>query len=273
MKKHRNFIFTITAGHTGTTWLASLLGANLPNSAVYHELLGYDRFGVDTPDLSHMTVFNSRGNVDYVQAFWRQKADRILEQPLSWYGETSHLLAKCGLLENIELFSRHGNVHIICLERDLYSIVRSMHLRHDMSNKGDQWLWHLDPDYPRKLLSPSFFLPHGLDGVRLWYACEMLTRAAYYRQLLQGEKNVYLHRLKIEDMADAKSCHRFFESIGAPVPPEEFVYPNKSNASRADQLDDIAPISKLIATMAFDPEAIATQYIGRGYTLGVDLTK
>jgi len=43
---NKKFIFTITAGRTGTTFLANLFVNNIPNSEVHHEILGYDKFGV-----------------------------------------------------------------------------------------------------------------------------------------------------------------------------------------------------------------------------------
>ncbi|HET9764809.1 MAG TPA: hypothetical protein VFR50_14905 [Casimicrobiaceae bacterium] len=65
----KQFVFTLTTGRSGTQYLAELLRQNLPDAECYHEICGWDRFGVDTPDLSHMTLFNSQGNVESVQAF------------------------------------------------------------------------------------------------------------------------------------------------------------------------------------------------------------
>ena len=148
-----------------------------------------------------------------------------------------------------------------------------MHRRFDMLNKGDQWLWHLDPDYPRKLLSPAFFLPHGVDGLRLWYVCEMLTRAAYYRRLLHGKLGIYFHRLRLESLTDAESIQRFLGSIGVKIPIQKVVCPLKSNLSKGDNFRELEPISRLIESMTFEPEFIAAQYINNGYRLGVDLSQ
>ena len=77
MKSNRKrFVFTLTPGRTGTAYLAQLLRANLPHAEVHHEILGYDAFGVDSPDLSHLMQFNSRGNTPHVQAFWRRKRSK-----------------------------------------------------------------------------------------------------------------------------------------------------------------------------------------------------
>ncbi len=269
MSADRNFIFTVTPGHTGTTWLSEFLGENLPASQVFHELLGYDRFGVDTPDISHLTLFNSQGNIPRVEAFWQQKSTRILAQDCVWYGETSHLLAKCGLLENIHQFTRAGTVHVICLERDLLALVRSMRRRGDMLNKGDQWLWHLDPDYPRKLVSAEFFRPYGHDGLRLWYACEMRARAAYYRQMLAAVQGLRFISTSLEALVTAAGQSLLLQQLGVGAGREQVVVPGRSNASMADAGVDDEPIAKVIREMHFDPEEIAARYLAAGYRLGV----
>jgi hypothetical protein len=268
----RIFLFTITPGHSGTTWLTDLLAANLPDSTVYHEILGYDRFGVDTPDLSHMTLFNSQGNVAPVRAFWQRKAERILSGSGRWYAETSHLLAKCGLLENIDLFTRHGRVFIVCLDRDLLALVRSMRRRHDMVNKGNQWLWHLDPDYPRKLVADEFFQPHGIDGLRLWYGCEMRARAAYYRLLLGETPGLSFVQVSLESLGSEAGLMALFDFLEVEYQrPRTLSIPSPRNASGHTHDGADEPIARVIEGMHFDPVQIASSYIDSGYRLGVDL--
>jgi hypothetical protein len=272
LTRTRKFLFTITPGHTGTTWLAQVLSAHLPDSRVFHEILGYDRFGVDTPDLSHMTLFNSQGNVAKVRDFWRQKAARIIAEPSTWYGETSHLLAKCGLLENIELFTDVGEVYVLCLERELADLVKSMRQRHDMINKGNQWLWHLDPDYPRKLVARGFFEPHGVDGTRLWYACEMRARAAYYRQLLEQHPRVHFISRSIEALVDPGALQALLQGLGVDLPAGKIAVPARSNVSRREQSASGGQIDAVIRDMTFDPEQIAANYLAKGYRLGAEQT-
>src|ERR1700745_4297658 len=93
----QQFVFTMTTGRSGTRYLADLLAQNLPDAECRHEFSGWGHFGVDTPDLSHMTLFNSEGNVEKVQAFWRAKLRRIAATPKPFYVETSHVLMKAGL--------------------------------------------------------------------------------------------------------------------------------------------------------------------------------
>lgn len=72
MADGKTFFFTITAGRTGTAYLAEQLTANVVCAEVHHDILGYDTFGVDAPDVSYLTLFNSQGNTDKVRAFWEQ---------------------------------------------------------------------------------------------------------------------------------------------------------------------------------------------------------
>ena len=111
----RKFIYTMTQGRTGTHFLTSLLAKNIAGATVHHEILGWDKFGVDTPDVSHMTLFNSKGNVRKVKTFWKQKLKRTIETETQWYAETSHLLMKAGLVENMPPLLEHGEVHFICI--------------------------------------------------------------------------------------------------------------------------------------------------------------
>lgn len=272
-QSQRKFLFTITPGHTGTTWLAELCKLNLPNASVYHEILGYDRFGVDTPDVSHMTLFNSVGNVAHVRSFWQRKAERVLAHSSEWYVETSHLLSKCGLMENIGHFSRHGTVYILCLDRELSPLVASMRRRGDMINKGDQWLWHLDPDYPRKLVAPDYFAPFGVDGWRLWYACEMRCRAAYYRRLMEKNDGIVFIRSGIETLTSASGMQAFFHEIGAPLDNEALSVPPRQNVGGVHGQEEKRqfPIDETIREMTFDADAIAARHIARGYDIGAAL--
>ena len=113
----KTFIFTVTTGRSGTGYLTRLLSENLVDAEVHHERLGYQAFGVDTPDASHFTLFNSVGNVVQVQDFWRQKLTEI-----------SHFNAKAGLIENLGGLHEHGDVHLIVLYRDpLATLRRSPH--------------------------------------------------------------------------------------------------------------------------------------------------
>ncbi len=130
-------LFTVTTGRSGTAYLAELLRANLPQAEVHHEILRYDAWGVDTPDLSDLAQFNAFGSTAKVQDFWRQKLGRIAAKPVAFYAETSHILAKAGLIENLAPLAARAQVVIILLRRDLLKTISSFQARGDFLNKGN----------------------------------------------------------------------------------------------------------------------------------------
>ena len=75
--------FSITAGRTGSAWLASFLSANLQIDEI-HEPLGINDFGEKMPDIRTMRNFNNFGS-------------------------------KCGLVENTILHDRAENTTLIVL--------------------------------------------------------------------------------------------------------------------------------------------------------------
>jgi len=258
----KKFIFTITPGHTGTTFLAKFLNENIPNSEIHHEILGYDKFGVDTPDLSHMTLFNSQGNVDKVKSFWNQKIERILTSPSSTYGEISHLLAKAGLMENISPLFEHGEVFIINLKRDIEKIILSLEKRSDFINKGNMWLWHLDPDYPGKLVDPNAYRVFGIAGIRYWYVCEMYARAEYYKQIFSDNKKIHFIDLDIDDLSNPDKTADFLSQLSNDMNINNIVNPERKNVSRgaADE-NEHSLVRKMLKTLRFNAEDIANQVI------------
>ncbi|HUN52688.1 MAG TPA: hypothetical protein VMU42_16295, partial [Candidatus Sulfotelmatobacter sp.] len=231
MARAREFLFTMTTGRSGTKYLAELLRQNLADAECEHEILGWDRFGVDAPDISHMTLFNSLGNVPKVQSFWQQKLARIAAAPAPFYAETSHLLMKSGLIENLAPLLAAGRVHLVMLERDPFDTVMSFRSRHDFDNRGNMWVWYLDPEYPKNLVQSERLVALGLDGICLWYILEIRTRAAYYARLLGGQSGIVLHRATLEDIAAPAGAARLLAALGAPKPPERITLPPAQNAN------------------------------------------
>jgi hypothetical protein len=258
----RKFIFTITPGHTGTTFLAKFLSENIPNSEIHHEILGYDKFGVDTPDLSHMTLFNSQGNVDKVKAFWDQKIERVLASSSTTYGEISHLLAKAGLIENITPLFEYGEVYIINLKRDIEKIILSLAKRSDFLNKGNMWLWHLDPDYPGKLVDPDIYRAFGVAGIRYWYVCEMYARAEYYRQISSDNSKIHFIDLDIDDLSSPEKSADLLSQLNSDINIDNIVYPEKKNVSRGetDEKERIF-VRNMLKRIRFNAEDIASNVI------------
>ncbi|HTS21506.1 MAG TPA: hypothetical protein VMN79_06790 [Casimicrobiaceae bacterium] len=227
-----DFVFTMTTGRSGTRYLAELLQQNLPDAECYHEIVGWDRFGVDTPDVSHMTLFNSQGNVEKVREFWRAKLTRIASTRHRFYVETSHVLMKAGLVENIAPLTAKGRVHFVLLERDTYATIASLRRRLDFVNKGTWWLWYLDPDYPKNLVRSAELVDSGISGLCLWYVLEIRARAAYYRKLLKGTPNVVFHTFDLEELRAPEGIARFLAALGAPRDPAQISVPGPRNTGQ-----------------------------------------
>lgn len=264
-----NLVFTLTAGRTGTNWLAAMLGANLPACEAHHEILGYDRFGIDSPDLSHLTLFNSRGVCTEVRGFWERKAARVARSQATWYVETSHVLMKAGLVEHLDRFTELGPVHLVALTRDPVDIVASLTQRGDMSNVGNQWLWYLDPEYPQNILDPTPFKAQGLVAVRLWYVMEIQARQAYYEALLVDRGGVEVHRHDLGELRGEDGAHRLLADLGCPT--ETVALPAPSNATpQRRRLGDKerAAIAGLVAAVPGDAAELGREFHAQGLRLG-----
>jgi hypothetical protein len=230
--KMKQFVFTMTTGRSGTKFLASLLRENLPDAECHHEIHGWDRFGVDTPDLSHMTLFNSQGNVAKVRAFWESKLGRIAATQHRYYVETSHLLMKGGLVENLAPLTAAGIVHLIALERDPYATILSFRNRFDFLDKANGWLWYLDPDYPRNLVPSQYLVAEGVNGLCFWYILEVRARAARYEALLAHHPRIVFHRFSLEEIRHAQGAARLLRALGASVEPSLLRLPGPENCGR-----------------------------------------
>ena len=262
MSGGRHFLFTMTAGRTGTAFLAELLRQNLPDVESHHELIGWERFGVDTPDVSHMTLFNARGNVPKVQAFWAQKLGRIRQGTASVYAESSHLLMKAGLIENLGHLKDAGTVHLVALERDPFETILSYRNRFDFMNKGMWWMWYLDPDYPRNILRAPGLIQVGLNGLCLWYILEIRSRAAFYRHALAQAPFVRLHRVDLKTLSDAAGAAGFLAELGIAATPAQVSLPPPQNRGQRRinwGAEEEERIRQLIATCDIDPEDVAAR--------------
>src|SRR6185369_16015283 len=109
------FIFTLTAGRTGTAFLAELIKWNVSNAEVHHEITEYSSFGTDTPDISHLHAYNASGNTPAIQQFWQNKLKKITSGNKEVYVETSHVLMKAGLVENIAEMMKDHEIHFVIL--------------------------------------------------------------------------------------------------------------------------------------------------------------
>ena len=251
-----DFIFTLTAGRTGSAWLAKLLGQNLEINAV-HEPLGIDQFGVEMPDIRIMRSFNTFGLDRHVRDFWSRKLGRLTAP----YAETNHTLAKCGLIEAIAQSQLADRTTIIVLRRDLARQCASYITRGDFQNVTIDWQWYLSPNYPNVMVHPDEFLKLGQVGRALWYSLEMETRQAYYLQKYQGVINFVEATLE-EATTESGATHLLselgFSGNAVTLPPKanaSILSANQTNEDLIDQLRD------LLARMEFDPKSIAASYI------------
>ncbi|MFP6743391.1 MAG: hypothetical protein VCD33_17500 [Alphaproteobacteria bacterium] len=270
----KHFVFTMTPGRSGTGYLAALLEGNggpADQVAVHHEFLGFDDFGRETPEMSHFTGFNCHGNTPAVRRFWEQKLGRIAATPGSHYVETSHLLMKAGLVENIDLLTDAGTVHFVVLRRDPAATVRSYRRRGDFVNRINMRLWCLDPDYPRNIVKADAAMASDKDGICLWYICEVMTRAAHYRQILAGNDRVVFHDAALETLADAETVNALLDGLHLPRATANLAIPGRINESPPHFRllpDEAARIDAVIKKYPFDPDALARDYIEKGGSLG-----
>lgn len=274
MTAPRRFLFTLTAGRSGTASLAKIFQVNFPTAESHHEIIGWDSFGLDSPDLSTMTLFNSQGNLPAVRDFWARKFDRVIASTAPLYVETSHVLMKAGLLENLDLLRERldgaAAIHFVDLRRDLFDNVLSFRSRFDFTNKSMWWLWYLDPHYPRNLVEFGKLADFGLNGVCLWYLFEVRARAAYYRQLFAGQPDLTFHGLDLADMQDPTALTAFLGAVsGAPLPgPCQLpAGQNRGKNKPAFPPQEVALLRRMVSEIRFDPEATAQSFIAQGRRL------
>ncbi|MBF0438469.1 MAG: tetratricopeptide repeat protein [Magnetococcales bacterium] len=262
-RRRKHLIFTMTPGRSGTAFLSDLLTANLPPFAeVHHEIIGFDAFGVETPDLSHLTQFNSLGNVPHVREFWKQKFKRILAKPAPIYAETSHILMKAGLVENLDLLAGEADVSLILLRRPMLEVVASSHSRGDFLDRSNLWMWYLDPNYPKNKINAIPFRQLGVNGIRLWYLYEIETRSVYYRLLLANRAGVKVVETHLHDLNQPELARQFFAELAQPVELVHPIIPPPSNVGKEQKpLENLADLKRFIHETPFDPVMIARKAI------------
>ncbi|MBT6204015.1 MAG: hypothetical protein HOI34_09975 [Rhodospirillaceae bacterium] len=266
----KKFIFPIKTGRSGTAYLAELFRRNLPDADVWHERTGFATFGVDTPDLSHLMLFNSVGNVDAVQAFWRQKFTRDLTGDRDVHAEASHFLAKAGLLENIDFLLAEGaEVEIVILRRDVFATLWSFYNRFDFVNNGLAWAFYLDAKSPNAIADSRPFLEHGVAGKAIWYIVEMRARGAYCRQLMGEIPGLRFHTADLRTISKQAGAKALLRSMD--LAPEGGVnVPPPRNDSKANFFGDKERDSLIRLRQRFDfnEEELAAEFIRRGWRLG-----
>ncbi len=252
-------VFTISAGRTGTAWLAAFLDRN-GFAPCIHEPLAIEDFGVNMPDIRLMRGFNTHGNHDEVQQFWRRKIEAVSTRVR--YGETNHTLAKCGLVENLAESELAGDATLIILRRDLARQALSYLVRNDFGNITIAWQWYLHPSYPRKIINPEAFLSKGQIGLALWYCYEMEARMAYYKRRY-GDR-LHMVEAKLEDITQPEGAKRLLAQLGIGGAAD---LPERTNENPTVAPDALkAKITNIVESSNFDADRLAGEAIAAGFS-------
>jgi hypothetical protein len=250
--------FVITAGRTGSAWLADFLSENLKIDAI-HEPLGIDDFGVRMPDIRTMRNFNNYGNNAFVKEFWTRKFDSI---PDGTYAETNHTLCKCGLLENLAESNRSDFTALIILKRDIVKQCVSYLVRSDFGNITLAWQWYLHPSYQKKLVNFQPFAQLGGLGMPLWYCYEMQARQEYYRQKYSDK--IEMIDVTLDGAVKEEGAKAFLKDLGVDG---NCIMPPKKNANKAKPPQQLVDqVSGIISKISFDSSKIASEAINGGFT-------
>ncbi|MDC3109106.1 hypothetical protein OA517_01975 [Alphaproteobacteria bacterium] len=252
------YYFTITAGRTGTAWLASFLSKNLKIISV-HEHLEINDLGEKMPDIRTMRNFNNFGNNDFVKSFWNRKFANI---PNEDYAETNHTLCKCGLVENIVLNNSTDNTTIILLKRNLIKQCASYVTRNDFDNILSAWSWYLHPSYKKKIVNPDPFMKFGNLAIPIWYCFEMEARQEYYRQMYSNK--IKMVEVKLEELVSENGANKFYSELGFKgncfIPPPKNINKKKQN----DKVINI--LEKIFDKINVDMQKLVSEAIKDGIT-------
>lgn len=246
-------VFTITAGRTGTGYLAQLFANNL-NCRAVHEAIGPRDFGLRTPEIGHMRQYNCLGNTPRVKEFWANKW-RTLPETHDLFVETSHLNAKAGLMVNLPTDVK---VDIILLRRNWLDTARSYKNRFDFLNKFNEWQCYLDWDYPANIISKNRLPEAGWHGKLIWYLSEIEARQEFAR--LKWADQVNFIDCNLEDIVKKDGAQALLEQFGLEG---EVKLPGKTNESDAklDWPDDDVLVEHVsVARQHFDPVQSAKEY-------------
>ncbi len=257
----RKYVFTITAGRTGTAWLTQLFDLNFNCTAV-HEYLQFGDIGLRSPDIGVMQAFNHWGNNERVRNFWKKKIALLPKADM--YVETNHALAKGGLIENIQHLPKDAEVFFITMRRDWYKQALSYLNRYDFSNYTTVWQWYLDHRYLLRIVPPEQLNTKGMLGAIIWYIIEVEARQAYYRQLF-GDRFTFIDA-ELETATTMRGAQALLEPLGH----KGSVYmPEKTNAN-VSQGSPIPSeqVQAAVSKIDFDAEKIAADFIRSGRRLG-----
>jgi len=255
-----NYYFTITAGRTGTAWLADFIKNNLQITSI-HEQLGIDDFGVQMPDIKTMRMFNDRGLNDFVIEFWKRKFNQL--EKFENYDESNHTLAKCGLLEFAANYQEHNKFTFFCLRRNHVKQCISYINRGDFQNITISWQWYLHYGYNRKIVDPAPLLKLSGLGAIIWYIFEIEARQEYYK-ILYGDRFKFID-LTLERITQPDGAKLLLEAIGSTNEP---MLGKKRNQNVVQPNHDLErKVEDIFRAISFDPKQLASDFVSKGNRL------
>lgn len=261
LNMNNQFIFTITAGRTGTAWLANFFQDNLKIPTI-HEPLEIDDFGNQMPDIRVMRSFNNRGMDEVCRSFWQRKFEKI--SGYNNYCETNHTLAKCGLVEALSTMNLDKKISFICLKRNWADQCASYINRSDFRNITITWQWYLHPNYTRKIVAPEPFLNSSPFGLMLWYIAEIEARQAYYKTLF-GDKFDFIE-CNLESITTEEKAPWLLSRLGCSNPSP--VFPEKKNTNVITSNNELKNnIKTVVEKISFNADQIAKAFIQSGGSL------
>ena len=289
----KTLVYSITDGNSGATALTRLLEANLPEAEVHANRAGWLDLGVNCPDASHLTRFNTLGNLPEIRAFWKKKFKADHETGPDTYIDLTHLNAKAGMVENLDLVPEDTKVVLVHLFHDVLATVWSLHNRCDYRNTGFTWLFGLDPNYRNVCVPSGQFAAHGMAGLALWYVVEMRVRAVYYRCLTAEMPNVEVAPISLAEVVHRTGrAQALLRLIGGPdvadlAAPENKAKPEQKpggqdiqqgtaaeKLAKAPPAGDMFPpeakqdIEKMLKRIQWDPEVLGRGFFESGSRLG-----
>lgn len=293
----KTLVYSITDGNSGAGVLQRLLEANLANADVHANRAGWLDLGVNCPDASHLTRFNTLGNLPEIRAFWKNKLAADVATDVDTFVDLTHLNAKAGLVENLDLVPNDVRVVLVHLYHDVMATVWSLHNRCDYRNTGFTWLFGLDPNYRNVCVPSGQFAQSGMAGLALWYVVEMRVRAVFYRNLVADMPNVDFCTVALQHVvAQQGPAREMLKLIGGEIPPDVKApeAPSEPRPARpggqeigkgtaAEKLAKAPPandmfgedvkqeVAGLIARTRWDAEALGTAFFQSGQRLGTQV--
>jgi hypothetical protein len=219
-------LFTFTTGRTGTGFLYRAFQLNTKNLNIkhpytcVHEGPMMNAFGTIKPEISHMHEYNNYGNTQYITDFWQKRFENMPKN----YIETSHLNAKCGLIENLHLL--HDDVTIMHITRNLRPLIVSFIKRGAFVSRVGTWVWYLDPKYSRNLVS-RLKLPEGNFYDIAWYIVEVEARAQKLKHIVTNcTRHMWMY-VPFEELIQPDSLRTITGSLDIPLKH----FPSQTNPS------------------------------------------